>query len=114
MSCISAKVIFAVSSYLPLAPGGDASDADASPSDGDANPNGGDANLNGDGASPNDGHPPHLLRLEPFDLITRCHGWMGIRPIFNWRLRKQRSGLCSRGKRGRTSCKSNSSFVAAI
>jgi hypothetical protein len=27
--------------------------------------------------------PPHLLRLEPFDLLTRCHGWFGIRFIFN-------------------------------
>jgi hypothetical protein len=29
--------------------------------------------------------PPHLLRLEPFDLLTRCHGWIGIltRFIFN-------------------------------
>jgi len=29
--------------------------------------------------------PPHLLRLEPFDLLTRCHGRMGIltRFIFN-------------------------------
>jgi hypothetical protein len=27
--------------------------------------------------------PPHLLGLEPFDLLTRCHGWIGIRFIFN-------------------------------
>jgi hypothetical protein len=27
--------------------------------------------------------PPHLLRLESFDLLTRCYGWMGIRFIFN-------------------------------
>ena len=29
--------------------------------------------------------PPHLLRLESFDLLTRCHGRMGIltRFIFN-------------------------------
>src|SRR5262245_10999493 len=29
--------------------------------------------------------PPHLLRLEPLDLLTRCHGRMGIltRFIFN-------------------------------
>jgi hypothetical protein len=54
--------------------------------------------------------PPHLLRLEPFDLLARCHGWMGICFIFNERLRKQRSGLRSRGKRGRTGCKSNSEF----
>jgi hypothetical protein len=22
--------------------------------------------------------PPYLLRLEPLDLLSRCHGWMGI------------------------------------
>jgi hypothetical protein len=27
--------------------------------------------------------PPYLLRLEPFDLLTRCHGWMGVCFIFN-------------------------------
>src|SRR5215471_10659822 len=27
--------------------------------------------------------PPHLLRLEPCDLLSRCHGWIGIRLIFN-------------------------------
>jgi hypothetical protein len=56
--------------------------------------------------------PPDLLRLEVFDLLTRCHGWMGIltRFILTYWLRKQRSGLRSRGKHGRTGCKSNSQF----
>jgi hypothetical protein len=55
--------------------------------------------------------PPHLLRLEPLDLLSRCHGWMGIlaRIIVNWRLRQQRSGLRSRGKRSRTG-RANSEF----
>jgi hypothetical protein len=46
--------------------------------------------------------PPHLLRLEPLDLLSRCHGSMRIRArvILNWRLRQQRSGLGSRGKSG--------------
>jgi hypothetical protein len=52
--------------------------------------------------------PPHLLRLEPFDLLA----WMGILTsiIFNLRLRQQRSGLRSRGERGRTGCTSKSEF----
>jgi hypothetical protein len=55
--------------------------------------------------------PPHLLRLEAFDFLTCCHGWMCILTrSFNWRLRKQRSRLRSRGKRGRTGCKSSSKF----
>ena len=52
--------------------------------------------------------PPDLLRL---DFLACCHGWIGILTrFFNWRLRKQRSRLRSRGKRGRTGCKSNSKF----
>ena len=55
--------------------------------------------------------PPDLLRLEAFDFLTCCHGWIGILTrFFNWRLRKQRSRLRSRGKRSRTGCKSNSKF----
>jgi hypothetical protein len=54
--------------------------------------------------------PSNLLRLKAFDFLLRRHGWLGIltRLIFNWRLRKQRSRLRGRGKRGRTGCKSNS------
>jgi hypothetical protein len=56
--------------------------------------------------------PPDLLRLEVFDLLTRCHGWICIltRFIFTYWLRKQRSALRSRGKHGRAGCKSNSEF----
>jgi hypothetical protein len=53
--------------------------------------------------------PAHLLRLEAFDFLTRCHSWISILTRFNWRLGEQRSGLRSRGKRG-TGCKSNSEF----
>jgi hypothetical protein len=55
--------------------------------------------------------PAYLLRLEAFDFLIRCHGWLGILTglIFNWRLKKQRSRLRSRGKRG-TGCKSNREF----
>jgi len=55
--------------------------------------------------------PSNLLRLKVFDFLIRRHGWLGIltRLIFIWQLRKQRSRLRSRGKRG-TGCKSNSEF----
>ena len=54
--------------------------------------------------------PSDLLRLKAVDLLIRRHGWLGIltRLVFNWWLRKQRSRLRCRGKRGRTCCKSNS------
>jgi hypothetical protein len=56
--------------------------------------------------------PSNLLRLEAFDLIARSHSRMGIltRFIFNLRLGQQRSGLRSRGKRGRAGCTSKSDF----
>jgi len=56
--------------------------------------------------------PPHLLRLEAFDLLAPRQGWMGIltRFIFSFSLRKQQSGSRSRSKRSRTGCKSNSEF----
>ena len=44
--------------------------------------------------------PAHLLRLEAFDFLTRCHSWISILTRFNWRLGEQRSGLRSRAKRG--------------
>jgi hypothetical protein len=62
-----------------------------------------------------------LLRCDTIDLIPRGHGGAGIlicwqRPVLAKRLRCKRRGPRARGKRGRSSDKSNGEFqkVAAF